>query len=45
MSEISLCPGPFVPLMMAISHVNSGQKISNIGPCPNCPAETVPYSG
>ncbi|CAI2189848.1 2750_t:CDS:2, partial [Funneliformis geosporum] len=29
-------------LMLTISLVNSGQKISNIGLCPNCPADTVP---
>ena len=28
-------------LMLATSLVNSGQKISNIGPCPNCPADTA----
>ncbi|CAI2161681.1 14037_t:CDS:2 [Funneliformis geosporum] len=27
--------------MLAIDLVNSDQKISNIGPCPNCPADTV----
>src|ERR1044072_3553777 len=42
MSEIFYVRDFLSALMLATSLVNSGQKISNIGPCPNCPADTVP---
>src|ERR1043165_9022575 len=42
MSEIFYVRDFLFALMLATSLVNSGQNISNIGPCPNCPADTVP---